>query len=48
MERCDGIGTRWSHRRGEWCGFGWALRCKRAQPLTQCVFGLRHALACGR
>lgn len=48
MEQGDGIGTRWSHRRGAWCGFGWALRCKRAQPLTQCVFGLRHALACGR
>lgn len=48
MERDDGIGSRWPHRRGEWCGFGWALRCKRAQHFAQCVFCLRHGLACGR
>lgn len=48
MQRRELIGTRWLHRRGAWCGFGRVLRCERAEHFAQCVFGLRHGLACRR
>ncbi|WP_243391029.1 hypothetical protein [Xanthomonas prunicola] len=47
MERGNRVGVRWLDRDRERWDIGRALRCESAQHFAKCVFGLRHALACG-